>query len=415
MAGDAAHGRAGGWWARRATAACAILLMLATMLILPLGNKTDAASSLAEEQRALIDARAQADEARQRSETLERRAAGAAADADRARDRAAAVAARIQQSEADLRAGQARIAIIAAMQAMQAGRLAQRQAPIARLTAGLQAIARRPPILALLQPGSIADAVHLRMVLAGAMPVIARRTAGLRAELARSRALRRDAETARSSLLASRALLTQRRAELAQLEAARRIASRQFRDTAAVESDRALAMGESARDIVDLMERMEDAGTVRAALLTLPGPSLRPAQPGDTPLPASQVTAEARGVATYRLPVVGEIVAGFGEVSGNGVRSRGLTITTAPGGAVVAPTAGRIAFAGPFRDYGNIVIIDHGAGWTSLITHMRRLSVSVGETVRQGDPLGITAPVNPQVTIELRRADRPVDIAALLR
>ncbi|MCE7795118.1 peptidoglycan DD-metalloendopeptidase family protein [Sphingobium sufflavum] len=383
-------------------------------ILIPLGERINAASSLAEEQRALVNARTQADEARHRSETFERRAVGAEAEADRARDRAAALAARIQQSEADLRAGQARIAIVSALQRTQARRLAERQAPIARLTAGLQAIARRPPILALLQPGSIADAVHFRIVLASAMPVIAQQTAGLRAELTHSRALRKDAETARIALLMSRDQLTQRRAELAQLEAARRIASRQFRDTAAVESDRALAMGENARDIVDLMERMEDASSVRATLAILPGPTLRPIQPGDTSLPASQQVETAGGVATYRLPVVGEIVAGFGEVSTNGVRSRGLSITTAAGAAVVAPTAGRIAFAGPFRDYGNIVIIDHGAGWTSLITHMRRLSVSVGETVRQGDPLGITASTKPQVTIELRRADRPVDIAALL-
>ncbi len=410
-----AAGRVQGRQVRRMTGVLAMAAALSIATLLPLGSAGNAASSLAEEQRSLVNARAQAEEARQRSEILERSASGAEAEADRARDRARAVAARIQQSEADLRAGQARIAIIAAMQATQARHLAERQAPIARLTAGLQAIARRPPVLALLQPGSLTDAVHLRMVLSGAMPVIAKRTAGLRSELARSRALRRDAEAAREALLASRAELTQRRAELAQLEAARRIASRQFRDTAAVESDRALAMGESARDIVDLMERMEDAGTVRAALLTLPGAALRPRQPGETPLPAGQTVAASGGVATYRLPVVGEIVAGFGEVSGNGIRSRGLTVTTAPGAAVVAPTAGRIAFAGPFRDYGNIVIIDHGAGWTSLITHMRRLSVSVGETIRQGDPLGVTESVKPQVTIELRRADRPVDIAALLR
>lgn len=391
-----------------------IAVLLSATLLLPL-NGSRAAPTLAEEQRALVNARAQADEAKRRSEMLEQRAAGAAADADQARDHAAVIAAHIQQSEADLRVGEARIALISSMQGVQTRRLIERQAPIARLIAGLQAIARRPPVLTLLQPGSIADAVHLRMVLTGAMPVIAQRTAGLRAELARSRALRKDAETARAALIASRAQLTQRRAELAQLESTRRIASRQFRDTAAIESDRALAMGESARDIIDLMERMEDAGHVRAALFPLPGPTLRPLQPGETVLPTGRMAASSKGVATYRLPVVGEIVAGFGEVSGNGMRSRGLTITTTPGATVISPTAGRIAFAGPFRDYGNIVIIEHGAGWTSLITHMRRLSVSVGETVRQGDPLGITASVKPQITIELRRADRPVDIAALLR
>lgn len=395
--------------------ATAIACVAIAAFSVPVGAPGRAAPSLVEEQRALLNARAQADEARRRSETLDRRAAGAAAEADRARDRAAAVAARIQQAEADLRAGQARIAIVAALQARQARRLAERQAPIARLVAGLQAITRRPPVLALLQPGSIADAVHMRIMLSSALPIIAERTAGLRAELAKSRALRRDAELARGALLAIRGQLTERRAELARLEASRRIASRAFRDSAAMEADRALAMGENARDIVDLMQRIEDAGTVRAALMTLPGPMLRPPQPGEAPLPSQQSTAAGGAMPAYRLPVVGDIVSGLGELSDNGVRSRGLTIATAPGAAVIAPAAGRIAYAGPFRDYANIVIIDHGAGWTSLVTQMRRLSVGVGETVRQGDPIGIAGPVKPQITVELRRGDRPVDVAALLR
>jgi septal ring factor EnvC (AmiA/AmiB activator) len=391
------------------------LTALCIALFVPFLDATPAAPSLADAQRSLLNARAQADEARHRSEDLDRRAASAQVEADRARDRAAAVAARIQLAEADLRAGQARIAIVTVLQARQSRRLAERQAPIARLVAGLQSIARRPPVLALLQPGTIADAVHMRIVLASALPVIAERTAGLRAELAKSRALRRDAETARNALLATRAQLTERRAELARLEATKRIASRQFRDTAAMESDRALAMGENARDIVDLMQRIEDSGTIRASLMTLPGPSIRPAQPGEAALPLAQTASRSGGLSAYRLPVVGEIVTGFGEVSDSGVRSRGLTIATEAGAAVIAPANGRVAFAGPFRDYGNILIIDHGAGWTSLITHMRRLSVGVGETVHQGDPIGIAAPGKPQITIELRRGDRAVDVAALLR
>lgn len=405
------------WAGRYAAGALAAGLVAGAMLLLPgpADRAGSAAPSLAEEQQALLRARAQAEEARRRSEAFERRAATSEAEADRARDRAAAVAARIQLAEADLRAAQARIAILAAEQRAQARRLAERQEPIAGLVAGLQDMARRPPILALLQPGTITDMVHMRMVLAQVLPVIAERTAGLREELARSQALRSDAELARASLERSRDELAARRAELARLEASKRLASRQFRDTAAIETDRAIAIGEDARDIVDLMKRMEDASAVRAELISLPGPELRPARPGDTALPQAQAPSGPGGVPAYRLPVVGDIVTGFGELSGSGIRSRGLTIATDPAATVVAPAGGRIVFAGPFRDYGNIVIIDHGGGWTSLVTHMRRLNVSVGETVRQADPIGITATSRSAVTIELRREDRPVDIAALLR
>ncbi len=82
---------------------------------------------------------------------------------------------------------------------------------------------------------------------------------------------------------------------------------------------------------------------------------------------------------------------------------------------MIAPAAGRIAYAGPFRGYGTIVIIDHGGGWTSLIAGLGRVSTRVGETVAQGSPIGrARAGDDPRITIELRRRDRPVDMTPLL-
>ncbi len=119
---------------------------------------------------------------------------------------------------------------------------------------------------------------------------------------------------------------------------------------------------------------------------------------------------------SYRLPVIGDVVTGFGEVSSEGVRSRGLSIATSPSAAVVAPAAGRVAFAGPFRGYGQILIIEHEGGWTSLIADLGRLSASVGDEVRQGDPVGTALAGNrPRIGLELRKGETPVDIVALLR
>ncbi|WP_158230063.1 murein hydrolase activator EnvC family protein, partial [Sphingobium fuliginis] len=108
------------------------------------------------------------------------------------------------------------------------------------------------------------------------------------------------------------------------------------------------------------------------------------------------------------------LVTGMGEVSEGGVRSRGLTIATRPDALAVAPTAGRVVFAGPYRGYGQIVIIDHGGGWTTLITGLLRLNAAVGDVVRQGDPLGNAGPGRPSITVELRRNGRPVDIVPLV-
>ena len=164
------------------------------------------------------------------------------------------------------------------------------------------------------------------------------------------------------------------------------------------------------------MNELEAAGDIRARLASLPGPQLRPATPGATRAPVQDNPQSTRDAAPpYRLPVVGAIVTGLGEVSESGIRSRGITVATQPGAQIVAPARGRIAFAGPYRGYGQIIILDHGGGWSSLITDMGRLSVSIGQDVSQGAPVGL-APTNaaPTVTIELRRQGRPVDLLALV-
>ena len=70
---------------------------------------------------------------------------------------------------------------------------------------------------------------------------------------------------------------------------------------------------------------------------------------------------------------------------------------------------GRVAFAGLYRGFGQIVIVDHGQGWTSLVTGLGQAAVSVGDTVVAGSPLGTAGPGRPVVTLELRREGQPVN------
>ncbi|MGC1270988.1 MAG: peptidoglycan DD-metalloendopeptidase family protein, partial [Croceibacterium sp.] len=75
----------------------------------------------------------------------------------------------------------------------------------------------------------------------------------------------------------------------------------------------------------------------------------------------------------------------------------------------VAPAPGRVAFAGPYRGYGRIVILEHAGGWTSLVTGLARTDVQVGDQLVGGAPLGIAGRSSPVVTLELRRLGEPVD------
>jgi septal ring factor EnvC (AmiA/AmiB activator) len=373
-----------------------------------------AASPAQDQQRRLAEAKAQSVAAAARSATLDRQAAGERDQARQARAQEAAVAARIQQAEADIAAGQARVAIIDRLIAEQRTRLDRKQGPVVRLVAALQSLARRPALISIIQPGSLGDVVHVRAVLANTLPVIRARTADIRADLARSRQLQADAVLASGNLAAARADLEAQRLVLTRLEAAHRLRSRALGRESLFESDRAIALGERARDIVDLMDQLDDQASIRERLESLPGPQPRPLRPGEVSSPVDSVSWTA-GSPPYRLPVLGKVVTGLGELSAAGVRSRGLTLATAAAATVVAPAAGRVAFAGPFRGYGRIVILDHGGGWTSLVSGLGTTTVAVGERIGQGAPIGRAAEGDgPRVTVELRRRGRAMDMTPLI-
>jgi murein hydrolase activator len=323
------------------------------------------------------------------------------------------VAARVQFAEADIDATEARIAIIERLRADQRARLAEKQGPTVRLVAALQTLSRRPAALALVQPGSVADMVHARAVLAAIMPVVQTRTAAVRADVARGKALRVEADQALASLKSGQANLVAERNQLAALARERRTAAEKLTGSALVEQD-ALALGEDARDIGDLIGRIDSDARIRSRLASLPGPVMRPQRPGEARALPQANEAQESAQAPYRMPVIGQVVTGLGEVSVTGVRARGLTIATRPSAQVVAPTGGRIAFAAPYRGFGSIVIIDHGRGWTTTITSLAGLDVKVGDAVDQGSPIGRTGASRATITVELRRNGTPVDIARIV-
>ncbi|WP_420139749.1 murein hydrolase activator EnvC family protein [Sphingomonas sp.] len=236
----------------------------------------------------------------------------------------------------------------------QEAQLAAQQAPLAALLATAQRLALRPPAMALAKPETIDEMVRTRALIAALAPEIRRRTAALRRDIVKTAALRAETEQMLAALLDSRF-----RAAPAQNDA-----------------------------VIDRLK-------------ALPGPTSTDIQ-------------YPRPVGAYRLPAPGTVLVGMGEQSDVGVRARGLTLQTPPGATVSAPARGRVAYAGPFRGYGDIVILDHGHGWTTLLAGLELVTASGGDIVDAGRPVGHMARTMPRLTIELHHAGRPVDVAAMI-
>ncbi len=388
--------------------ALAVIAGTAIALDRPYATRSEAGAALDQAARALNDARS-------RAERLDHDAALATQAADRTARDAAATAARIQQTEAEIGLARVRIAVIDRERQDLRDRIARREQPLVRLTAALQMMARRPLAFSLMRAESLRETVWLRATLETTLPEVAQRTASLRAEIVRGRQLQDQARAMAASLAQSERDLGARQRDLIALESRQRIASRAVSGNASREADRVLALAEQTRDLGSLVSRLEFDDTLAGRLAALPGPVARPenrnlANAGTGRLMLAAPANDGPPMARFGgiLPVTGRLLSGFGETGSTGPQ-RGVLLAPAGGAQAVAPAAGRVAFAGPYRGYGHIVIIAHDGGWSSLVTGLGRLDVTVGEAVVQGAPIGVAEPGHPQVMVELRKDGTPVN------
>jgi len=319
---------------------------------------------------------------------------------DRALQREAqakALGAQMAEAEARLEAAQTRAEESGHRLAVLRDDLARKRAPLARMMAALQRLARRPTLLLVLRPSSIRDFVRLRAMVAGLQPQIDARTGELRADLSEARELAKASEQARADESQARADLADRRTRYMALGMQDRERAQSLVEAAGKAEREATLKGVQASAIGALVLRQDQDRRTLAALGKLQGPALVPGlQPG---------TAPRNGP---RIPVPGRIVAGFGERDAAGGRSRGLTIAPAPGARVVAPLAGKVAFAGPFRTYGSLVILRAASGRTVMVAGMDEAVVEIGQDVARGETIGVAPKRDPRILFEQRRNGRVI-------
>ena len=350
---------------------------------------------------ALRSAKARAADAERRSEILRQEAVSAEGAADRLLAQRAALAAEIDAANAQIAAARARIAIIAAEQRRQKAALGEASEPLLRLSALLQKMTRQPVAVMMTQPGDRRDYIHLRATMAAIQPAIERRTVALRRQIAAQRELRSQELVAIRSLNIARKDLAKRRTALAAMENQNRDKATMLGADAALEYERAIGQGERARDLVERIDADRDSAQNAAALAEL-----------DVPAPKGQ--AKVQTSRAYILPVQGRLVSGFGELNPTGYRERGIRLAVMPSAQIVAPASGKITFAGRYRSFGNIMIIEHGGGWTTLVTNIEQLGVASGASVAQGATIGRAGADAPEIMIELRRYGRTIDVLALI-
>jgi murein hydrolase activator len=367
------------------------LLLAAAAPVAPAGESLDAA---------LVRAKAEAQQAARRLESLEAEARKAGDEAARLRAEQSAAAAAIEEAEAKIEESDARLRLAQAQAALAEQRLAHKRAPLAALLAGLVTMGRQPPILTLADEGSVDEIVRVKALLDATMPVIQRRSAALQAELADRQRLAAEADAVRAEVARGREELTKRQRRFAELEAKASERASRLAGEAFGAGDRVLAGDEALALAGSEAAERRQARQIAARLAQLDFAPARPMR-GDSALPPIDFA--------YSLPVEAPLLVGLGTVSRAGIASRGLKFATSRGAPVTVPADGKILFAAPYRGQDGIVIIDHAEGWTSLLLGVSSEKPK-GSKVRRGEFLGRA--LGP-LGVELRRNGVPASPALI--
>lgn len=118
--------------------------------------------------------------------------------------------------------------------------------------------------------------------------------------------------------------------------------------------------------------------------------------------------ADLKGHLQY--PAQGQLLQGFGDDDGFGSKVKGLYVATRTGAQVTAPADGHVEFAGPFRSYGQLMILDTGGGYLMLLAGMSDITTDTGQFVRAGEPVGSMGdtPASGTLTGDRLHDSRPV-------
>ena len=325
----------------------------------------------------------------------------------------------MQRAAADLRRHEATIAAIGEsltdleeQRNAREAELVERREQAGRVVGALVRLTALPPDAALVGPGNGDDRLRAALLLRSLAPRLEARAALLAQDIAAIRIAERkiaaererlasaeaelqrryealgDVVAMKDGLLAERAAAADRTAAIAQRLAKSAASLREF--LGRIDAERA------ARQTAILAERQRRSA--QAAARGLPPPD-------NAPPPLRLVGLEGRQGGLI-APVSGRVIYRFGE--GVGRFTEGVTLGAAPDTPVLSPADGRVVYAGPFRDYGILLIVEHGGGFHSILTGLGDSAMAAGRWVLAGEPLGLTAQ-HGSLYVEIRRNGLPVD------
>src|SRR3954465_14536880 len=264
-----------------------------------------------------------------------------------------------------------------------------RRADIVEVLAALQRAGRRTPPALLVRPEDALQSLRTAMLLGAVVPELRGRAEKLSGELAELATLRQTIATERNRLAGDRDKLREDQTRLAALVEQRQRQQYSIEKDMEAEAARAIALSKQVDGLQGLIAKMEQdvkSAAKAAASASLQGAPASPngkVNPGALKDPArlSPAIAFASAKGLLGMPVNGVKIRDFGGSDGAGGIEKGISLASRPGAQVTTPCDGWVVYAGPFRTYGQLLILNAGGGYHVLIAGMERISVNIGQFV----------------------------------
>ena len=302
--------------------------------------------------------------------------------------------------------------------------LGSRRAVIAEVLAALQRLGRRPPPALLVSPEDALQSVRAALLLGAVLPEMKTEVDTLVADLAELVRVRSEIASEREALGRDLAALSQERTRMTVLVQERQRKQADTEKALDAERGKAVQLARQAENLKDLIAKIEleiAAAAQAAAAAQKPADPKQSLAALNDPGRLSPAVAFASAKGTLPLPIGGIRIREFGALDGLGGTEKGLSVASRAAAQVTAPCDGWVVYAGPFRSYGQLLILNAGGGYHVLLAGMERISVDLGQFVLTGEPVAVmgggpqsaaaiaTGSSQPVLYIEFRKDGTPVD------
>ncbi len=336
-------------------------------------------------------------------------------------------AARVRDVEANIEATQARLKPLDDQEALIRKSLDERHAAIAEVLAVLQRAGHQPPPALVVRPEDALQAVRTAIMLGAVVPDIREQAEALAGDLADLTRVRKDIVGERERLARDLALLGHEQLRLNALIDARQKKQEATEQALDAERERASDLAREVDSLKDLIAKLESsldsaARAARTETRSIEEDATRPALAAlKDPGRLSPAVAFVATRGHLRWPVNGAKIREFGGSDGVGGTQKGLSIATRAGAQVTSPCDGWVVYAGTFRSYGQLLILNAGGGYHILLAGMDRVSVDLGQFVLTGEPVAVmgggsqvsaavaTKSKQPVLYVEFRKDGAPID------